>query len=316
MLDTALTEARDGGRRIALVTGDSAAGKSRSAAEALRRDRVLRGWRLVVPLSDGGLAHLAEADLGWRDTVLWLDDLDKYLARGLDLGTLRRVLGDDPTVVVVATMRTSQLQARQSQLTDPAWGFLTDKSEVTRVDLEASLSDDELQAASNEISDAALLSALYEGTGLGEWLVAGPELMKKLNDERGLNRAFADIVIAWYRTGLNQPLAREAARRLWTDTLPPGLRQRLTRRDPGEQSQLFEQASVWACEPVLSPNSTNKLSSPKRATGMSPTTTSWTRLCEIPSAPWFPTQFGNTPSKLPPTIPTPTRSRDSCGLSE
>jgi tetratricopeptide (TPR) repeat protein len=250
-LDAALIEAGKGGRRIVLVTGDSAAGKSRSAAEALRRDPVLCNWRVVVPLSDGGLSYLAKADLGWQDTILWLDDLDKYLAR-LDLGTLRRVLGDDPTVVLVATMRRSQLQARQSQLTDPAWGFLTDESEVTRVDLEASLSDDELQAASAEISDTVLLTALHEGTGLGEWLVAGPELMKKLNDERGLNRAFADIVIAWYRTGLDQPLARENARQLWTDTLTPALRRRLLRRDPSEQSKLFKQASAWACDPVIS----------------------------------------------------------------
>ncbi len=55
------------------------------------------------------------SDLGWQDTVLWLDDPDKYLARGLDLGTLGRVLGDDPTVVVMATMRTSQLEARRSE---------------------------------------------------------------------------------------------------------------------------------------------------------------------------------------------------------
>jgi tetratricopeptide (TPR) repeat protein len=252
VLDAAITEARIGGRRIVLVTGDSAAGKSRTAAEALRRDPVLCNWRLVVPLSDGGLSYLANADLGWQDTILWLDDLDKYLARGLDLGTLRRILGDNPTVGVVATMRTSQLQTRQSQLMDPAWRFLTDDSEVTRINLEASLSDEELRAASAKISNRAMLSALQEGTGLGEWLVAGPELMKKLHNDRGLNRAFADIVIAWYRTGLNRPLAKEDARRLWADTLHPALRQRLSRRDSDEQSELFERASMWALDPVIS----------------------------------------------------------------
>jgi tetratricopeptide (TPR) repeat protein len=250
-LDAALAEARKGGRRIVMVTGDSAAGKSRSAAEALRRDPILCRWQLVVPLSVSGLSHLAEAGLGWQDTIVWLDNLDKYLVGGLDLSTLRRVLGDDPTVAVVATMRTSQLQARQGQLTDPAWGFLTDASQVTRVDLEAALSDNELQTATAEISDPALVAALQEGTGLGEWLVAGPELMKKLTDGRGLNRAFADIVIAWYRTGLDQPLAREDARRLWTETLPPVLQQRLVRRDTSEQSELFEQVSSWACAPVI-----------------------------------------------------------------
>jgi tetratricopeptide (TPR) repeat protein len=250
-LDTALTRARSDGPRIVLVAGDSAAGKSRSASEALRRDGVLLGWRLVVPLSDGGLSRLADADLGWQDTVVWLDDLDKYLAR-LDLGTLRRIVAEDPGVVVVATMRTSQLQARQSQLTDPAWDFLTDDAEVTRVDLDAPLSDDELQTASAQISDPALLDALQKGTGLGEWLVAGPELMTTLRDARGLNRAFADTVISWYRTGLDQPLARNDARRLWADGLSPALRQRLLSRGLDEQGGLFEQASVWACQPVVS----------------------------------------------------------------
>ena len=251
VLEAALLEARSGGRRIVLILGDSAAGKSRSASEAVRRDPVLRRWRLVVPLADGGLARLANADLGWRDTVLWLDDLDKYLARGLDLGTLRRVLGDNPTVVVVATMRTIQLRARQSELADPAWGFLTDDSEVTRVDLEASFSDDEVQAASAKISDTTLLGALHDGAGLGEWLVAGPELMKRLNDGQGLDRAFADTVISWYRTGLNQPLAKEEARRLWIITLPQAPRQRLLSREPGEQSKLFDHAAAWACQPVI-----------------------------------------------------------------
>jgi hypothetical protein len=88
-LDTALAEARAGGRRVVLVTGDSAAGKSRSASDALRRDQ-------AVPLSDGGLSRLATADLGWQDTVLWMDDFDKYLGRGLELGTLRRVLATTP----------------------------------------------------------------------------------------------------------------------------------------------------------------------------------------------------------------------------
>lgn len=149
-LDAALADARGGGCRIVLVIGDSAAGKTRSACEALGRDPVLRWWHIVVPLADGGLSRLANADLGWHDTVLWLDDLDKYLSRGLDLGTLRRVLGAVADVVVVATMRRSQLHARQSELADPAWEFLTDDAQVTRVDLNAALSDRELQVAHAE----------------------------------------------------------------------------------------------------------------------------------------------------------------------
>ena len=252
VLDTALAETRSGGPRVVLIVGDSAAGKSRSACEAVRRHPELRCWRLVVPLSDGGLRHLADAETSWQDTVLWLDDLDKYLARGLDLGTLRRVLGNDPAVVAIATMRTIQLQARQSELADPAWEFLTDDASVSRIGLEASLSNEELTAALAIISDVTLLNALQDGVGLGEWLVAGPELMKKLSDSRGLDRAVADTVIAWSRTGLDQPLPESDARRLWAEMIPPALRHRLLSRGPGEQDELFDQASAWACRPVIS----------------------------------------------------------------
>ncbi|MGH3924480.1 MAG: tetratricopeptide repeat protein, partial [Pseudonocardiaceae bacterium] len=250
-LDAALAEAREGGRRIVLVVGDSAAGKTRSACEGTRKDPVLRGWRLVVPLPDGGLSWLANADLGWQDTVIWLDDLDKYIGRGLDPGTVRRLLGDAASVVVVATMRTSQLQARQTELADPAWEFLIDDAQVNRVDLDAALSDHELNAAHAQISDTALLSALDTGVGLGEWLVAGPELMRKLGNGRGLSRVLADTVIAWYRTGLQQPLPMDDARQLWIEVLSPRERQRLLSRTPTDQEALFQEASAWVCAPII-----------------------------------------------------------------
>jgi Trypsin-like peptidase domain len=250
-LEAALAQARGGGRRIVLIVGDSAAGKTRSAGEAVCRDRVLRGWRLVVPLPDGGLSRLANADLGWQDTVVWLDDLDKYLGQGLDPATVRRVLGGAARVVVVATMRTSQLQTRHSELADPAWEFLTDEAQVSRVDLDAALSEDELATAHAQISDTALLSALDKGVGLGEWLVAGPELMTKLGNGSGLNRVLADTVIAWYRTGLHQPLPEDDARRLWTNVLPPRQRQRLLARTPNDQEALFQKACTWVCAPII-----------------------------------------------------------------
>ncbi|MGI9004495.1 MAG: tetratricopeptide repeat protein [Pseudonocardia sp.] len=250
-LDAALSQASSGGRRIVLLVGDSAAGKSRSACEAVRRDRSLRSWRIVVPVPDGGLFRLVDAGLDGQATVVWLDDLDKYLGRGLDLGTLRRLHDAAAPVVVVATMRASQLQARQGDLADPAWDFLTDDTEVARMDLDAALSERELAAARDQIDDAALLSALDEGVGLGEWLVAGPELMKRLRNATGLNRALADTVVAWYRTGLQEPLAEDDARRLWADTLAPEQRPRLQGRLDDARETLFQKASTWSCKPVI-----------------------------------------------------------------
>jgi tetratricopeptide (TPR) repeat protein len=101
------------------------------------------------------------------------------------------------------------------------------------------------------MSDTALLSALDKGVGLGEWLVAGPELMKKLGNGKGLNRVLADTIIAWHRTGLHQPLPEDDARRLWLDVLPPIQRQRLLARTPQDREALFQEASTWVCEPII-----------------------------------------------------------------
>ena len=82
-LADALANARDGGPPVVLVVGDSAAGKSHSAAQAVRLDAVLSARALVVPLPAGGLARLLDAGVRLDSTVVWLDDLDKHLAGGL-----------------------------------------------------------------------------------------------------------------------------------------------------------------------------------------------------------------------------------------
>jgi tetratricopeptide (TPR) repeat protein len=252
VLRSALASARSGDRRVVLLSGDSCAGKSRSVAEAVRADPVLRAWRLVVPLPDGGLSRLAVADgLTWKHTIVWLDNLHSYLVGGLDAGTLRQVLGSDPGVIVIATIRSAQLEPLQKGLADPMWEYLTGSAEVTRITLKAPLSDQEQRAAAAAIPDPALLAALRQGVGLGEWLVAGPELMTKLHDGQPLSRALADVVTDWYRAGLDQPLPVEDARRLWVESLDPVLRQRLLGREQADQFELFEQAAAWACEPVI-----------------------------------------------------------------
>ncbi|MFC4048972.1 tetratricopeptide repeat protein [Actinomadura syzygii] len=102
-------------RRMVLLTGPSAAGKTRAAFEVIRRlDR--RGpLRLLVPVRPGSPAELAEAGVRLSDTVIWLDDLETYLGRGgLDRATLDRLANPadgGSRVLVVATMRA---QARRA----------------------------------------------------------------------------------------------------------------------------------------------------------------------------------------------------------
>jgi hypothetical protein len=98
--------------RLVLLRGDSTAGKSRAAYEAMRR---LPGDRFVlIPNEQGSLRALRDAGFTFRDTVVWLNDLDRFLGPGgLDKGVLHWLVGDGSRrVEVLATMRASEYNRR------------------------------------------------------------------------------------------------------------------------------------------------------------------------------------------------------------
>jgi hypothetical protein len=106
-LDAAL--ARGG---LVLLRGDSTAGKSRAAYEAMRR---LPGDRFVlIPTQRTSLRALRDAGMTFRDTVVWLNDLEGFLGPGgLDTGVLHWLVSDGGRLVVVlATMRSSEYNRR------------------------------------------------------------------------------------------------------------------------------------------------------------------------------------------------------------
>jgi TPR repeat protein len=247
--DMACDESVTEGRRLVLVVGDSAAGKSRSAAEAVHRHPTLGARRLVIPLLDGGLNRLLDA-VSLDRTLVWLDDLDKHIARGLETATCRRLL-DHYDVVVIATIRAHELQARGGDLRDPVWELLNDTERVRRIDVEAALRGTELADAHERFSDRALLDALDHGVGLGEWLVAGPRLEQKLRGATEPRKAVLDTVVAWYRTGLKQPLPEADLRRLWLTNLDSDLRELLEQRPVSDRENLFRDACAWAREPLI-----------------------------------------------------------------
>ncbi|MGW3961338.1 hypothetical protein ACWED2_16065 [Amycolatopsis sp. NPDC005003] len=63
---------------LVVLHGRAAAGKSRAAAEALRRLRPSHD--LLVPIDGPALRTIAGANL--TDTVVWLDDLERFLVPG------------------------------------------------------------------------------------------------------------------------------------------------------------------------------------------------------------------------------------------
>ncbi|MFJ8052390.1 tetratricopeptide repeat protein [Streptomyces luteogriseus] len=182
---------------LVLIRGDSTAGKTRTAFEAMLR--VLPDARLLHPARGGSLYAEAEKaqDLvrqGHR-CVVWLDDLEHYLGPSLlDEAVLRRFVG--PGVVLVATMRLSEYHHRAPRQT----GTATGDDSYTRIDL----SDPVLRAArvvdlprrwsdgerarTETQTDPRLREALrhHDRYGVAEYVSAGPPLWDRWRNARYL----------------------------------------------------------------------------------------------------------------------------------
>ncbi len=247
-VSAALTEAANGGRRLVVILGDSAAGKSRTAAEAILRHQALKERELIVPRGRG-LSRLFAAGLPLENAVVWLDDLDKLLGGGLETEDVEHLL-ELEAVVAVATSRTGLLRDRSEH--DPVRRLLTDSTKTIRVALAAELNTTEAANAEMLIDDVALLAAIQRGAGLGEYLVGGPKLVETLKLTEGYERHLADVLISWHRAGLVAPISSKRLRRLWVETLPGRLGQRLRDLDRDDQKRAFAQALAKLCEPLMS----------------------------------------------------------------
>jgi hypothetical protein len=94
---------------LVLLHGRAAVGKSRTAAEVLRRLWPER--TIVVPVNGCALRELIESGHDIGNAVVWLDDLERFLTPdGLDLGLLQRLCTAEPhRVAIVATIRDNEL---------------------------------------------------------------------------------------------------------------------------------------------------------------------------------------------------------------
>ncbi|TQN32835.1 hypothetical protein FHX37_2820 [Haloactinospora alba] len=170
--------ARDNGGFV-LITGDSTAGKTRTALEALRAE--LPTWPVLVPPRGAELGTLP-SEGGY---VLWLDDAEAHLgSQGLEPTLVDRLTRTG--VVVMATMRqqfydtlkntpTSAHEGHHDRLErDIGMRVLTMTEPVV---LERVWSPAELDRAEG-FEDARLAEAhIHHGIyGIAEYLAAGPQL--------------------------------------------------------------------------------------------------------------------------------------------
>jgi TPR repeat protein len=203
-----------------LLVGDSTAGKSRAAYEALLR--TLPDYRVVIP--DSG-RELRQAIIGLfgspEKCVIWLDDLERYIGSdGLTPGIIGHLRA--ARVVLLATLRTEQYRKlthldREEESKDREYQHQLTLMEhmFNQVDplvLQRRWSEPEIErtrrAADPRLKDALKHSETY---GIAEYLAAGPTLLRewRLAWEAGANPRGAALVSAaidCVRAGLINPL--------------------------------------------------------------------------------------------------------------
>jgi tetratricopeptide (TPR) repeat protein len=246
--------AREGG--MLLLTGDSAAGKTRALFEAMRRN--LADWLVCKPDPEASLSSLLSLD-GNGQRIVWLDDLHDYLHSDgltpmlLDALTSRRV-------VLLSTLRTEF----HEHYTDDR-----DVRSVTRIDgprissspgrvIRAArhITVDRIWTPSERrraslVSDPRITEALNsdKSYGVAEYLAAGPQILKMWRSAsrvRGNPRGAALVAAAvdLARTGVDSSLPADAVERLHEHYLEQA-------GGPALRPEGVDKAWNWATDVVL-----------------------------------------------------------------
>ncbi|MHA6617754.1 hypothetical protein [Pseudonocardia sp. DLS-67] len=198
---------------LVLITGESAAGKTRAAVEAMRAE--LGGWRLLNPYSADDLRRYLDDGLDLRHVVVWLDEVQDFLQTPVGIEQVRRLLAS-PTgpIVLLATLRTD---AENMLRGTPGWRVLD--GQAHRITLHRRLPQEKFERELNRAHDlqdpwiAEALSKIGSRYGIAEWLAAGPQLLRELDRARtssdpidGAAAAIVEAAIDCYRTGYTQPI--------------------------------------------------------------------------------------------------------------
>ena len=206
-----------------LLVGDSTAGKSRAAFEAIRG--TLTGHVLICPSGRDAIGVAVARAADEHSCVLWLDDLERFLgADGLTASQAGRLVsGEGHHRVIVATIRA----AERTRITKDAPGDnagqqatrdirrVLDQAYVVRVD--RMFTHKELKRAEGRKRDSRIAEAIDHADkyGIAEFLAAAPELLQDWKDARssseGPNSRGAALVAAAIdirRAGYTSPIPR------------------------------------------------------------------------------------------------------------
>ncbi len=223
--------------RAVLVVGHSMSGKTRLAAEVVKRK--FPDALLLNPESGKALQEMLDGGLDTAGVVVWLDDLERFLGvDGLTVGLLDRLITD--RAIVVSTIRVKQRETYrpQGELRPPEWEVLQRFSEIS---LQRRLTDPELGRVRAAVNDPDFLAAV-DYYGLTEYLGAGPEALDKF--EKGeianpVGHALVRAAVDLRRTGLIRPVSQQVL----ATTLSTYL---ADRPDVSRTKQAINDGLVWA----------------------------------------------------------------------
>ncbi|MEU4765493.1 hypothetical protein AB0H12_19765 [Actinosynnema sp. NPDC023794] len=233
-----------------LLLGESKAGKTRTAFEAVRAAHPDRA--LVVPRTPGSLDKLISLGVDFSDCVVWLDDLDRYLgAGGVSLQTITALTaGGSGTCCVVATMRNNakRVYAPANGQDTPEWRVIqqAESRSLDRLLTESEL--DRMVAVLPHVTPSALANR-----GLAEYLSAARDLVDRFDDAASAHPCGHHLVLAAVdltRCGLRAPA---------TDHLFAVARAIRPATEPEWSDDDLTEALRWACEAVYGTSSLVRL---------------------------------------------------------
>ena len=216
--------------RFILVVGESTAGKTRMAYEAMRAR--LPGHMFIRPEGKHELAEALDLAEQHPDSVLWLDDLERYLGiDGLTPGTLSPLLAaPGQHTVVLATMRAGQ---RASYSPQRAMGQPGEEGQALVLAAKVLELAEEVRinrfwtraehSRATALRDSRLERALAHADefGVAQYLAAAPQLFRRWRDAQGADpegrpRGFALVAAAVdaRRAGYHHSLPVDVLRRL------------------------------------------------------------------------------------------------------
>lgn len=241
--------------RFVLLVGQSSAGKSRTAYEALRVTHPR--LHVIVPLNTAALAEMVDRGLLPSRGVLWLDNIESYLISSLTAVRLNEIL-QRSGITIVATMRDAEYIRFRSGDAEGGLGpsDISDARNVldaaTNVRLERAWSAAERAAAhSLAATDPRIEHAvrLADSFGLAEYIAAARDLLEQWEGAwdipgHAVGAAIVEAAVDCRRIGITEPVGLDLLRDLHRAYLE---RRGGRRLNPAS----FDEDLTWAITPIL-----------------------------------------------------------------